>query len=511
MIWNQQTDREEPSVALPSEQGEESTASGGGADGENGPEPSAEETSKAGEESSGEAGAESSEEADEESSGEAVVESSGEAGVESSGEAGEASSGEAGTESSGGAGTESSGEAETGSSEGADAVAGAELSEAESTAQTGAETSTEEELQGSGSAGGSVSYGPFPQEFWTGDGYVIGEAGETQFVFDAEPETEYFVGTPGEADLGTAAPGMEETASSEEKPAAPAASKTYKKAAGAVAKTAQTAVENATPALKTLGFNIVNAVLIMIIGIQIARLLRMMIRKTFEKLHLDNSLRAFLSSVVYALTIGVSGFMALERLGVSTASIITILGSAGLAISLSLQDFLANFAGGMIILVLKPFRPGDYIVCGSAEGTVVSTSLFYTTLDTVDNRQMILPNGALSNANIINVTAEPRRRLEIRVDISYSSDIRRAKDILRQLFDAHPDILHEEDVVVFVDSLGESGITLVARGWIPTEKYWPAKWQITEDLKYAYDRAGIEIPFRQVVVHMQDGENGNRP
>lgn len=329
----------------------------------------------------------------------------------------------------------------------------------------------------------------------TTDSYVIGEDGEVQFVFDAEPETEYIVSTPASS------------TPEEKKPSA--ISRTYQAAAGTIAKTAQSAAKSAAPALKTIAFNVVNAVLIVIIGVQIAKLLRKTLNKTFEKLHMDASLQAFLTSVIYVLVCGVAGFMALERIGVSSASIIAILGSAGLAVSLSLQDFLANFAGGVIILILKPFRPGDYIVCGTAEGTVLSTSLFYTTLNTVDNRQMVLPNGALSNANLINVTAEPRRRLEIRVDISYESDIRTAKDILRRLFDEHPDIIHEEEVVVFVDSLGESGITLVGRGWIAKENYWSAKWKLTEDVKYAFDEAGVVIPYRQVVVHMPGGENGN--
>lgn len=352
------------------------------------------------------------------------------------------------------------------------------------------------EESGSGEAGMEEEAQEESEDGETGtESYVIGESGETQVVFDAEPETEYIVSTP--------------ASSTPEKTKTNTFSKTYQAAAGTIAKTAQSAAKSAAPALKTIGFNIVNAILIVIIGVQIARLLRKTLNRTFEKIHMDASLREFLTSVIYVLICGVAGFMALERVGVSSASIVAILGSAGLAVSLSLQDFLANFAGGVIILILKPFRPGDYIVCGTAEGTVLSTSLFYTTLNTVDNRQMILPNGALSNANLINVTAEPKRRLEIRVDISYDSDIRTAKEILRRLFDEHPDIMHEEDVVVFVDSLGESGITLVGRGWIAKENYWAAKWKMTEDLKYAFDEAGIVIPYKQVVVHMPDGENGN--
>ncbi len=384
---------------------------------------------------------------------------------------------------------------------------------AEHTGETGQDRENESHTGGSQSVSGPLGYvseeetgegesagaefGEDESGQAAGESYIIGEDGETQVVFDAEPETEYIVSTPASA-------GSENKKTN-------TFSKTYSAAAGAITKTAQSAAKSAAPALKTIGFNIVNAILIAFIGVQIARFVRKMLNKTFEKIHMDASLRSFLTSVIYALIIGVAGFMALERVGVSSASIIAILGSAGLAVSLSLQDFLGNFAGGVIILCLKPFRPGDYIVCGTAEGTVLSTSLFYTTLNTVDNRQMILPNGALSNANIINVTAEPRRRLEIRVDISYDSDIRTAKEIMRRLFDEYPDIIHEEEVVVFVDSLGESGITLVARGWIAREKYWAAKWQLTEDLKYAYDEAGIVIPYRQVVVHMGETGTGGDP
>ncbi len=323
------------------------------------------------------------------------------------------------------------------------------------------------------------------------ESYIIDENGETQVIFDAEPETEYMVSTPADASSG-AGSGSGNTS---------AFSQAYHSAAGAVAKTAQSAVKSAAPTLKNIGFNFLSAILIVIVGVYLSKLLKKLLDRAFEKIHMDASLRSFISSAAYVLGCGMAGFMALERIGVSTASIITVLGSAGLAVSLSLRDFLTNFAGGMIILVLKPFRTGDYIICGTAEGTVVSTSLFYTTLDTVDNRQMVLPNGALSNANIINVTAEPRRRLEIRVDISYESDIRQAKAILSRLFDMHPDIMHDEEVVVFVDNLGESGITLVARGWVVKEKYWTTKWQMTEDLKYAFDEAGVVIPYRQVVVH----------
>ena len=430
MIWNQEDIFETPAAETAAGSG---NGQGGGevSGGEgNAPGGSGETSGGADEESRGEASGDEDEESREEAGGNADEENRGEAG--------------------GNADEESREEAEGNADE-------------ENREETGGNSDEEygTETDGSGS-------------------YIIGEDGGTQIVFDAEPETEYIVGTP-----------VNTTADvSSGKDSGGFISKTYSGAAGMIAKTAESAAKSAAPALKTIGFNLVNAVLILFIGIQIAKLCRKMLNRTFERIHMDSSLRSFLTSIIYALICGVAAFMAMERVGISSASIIALLGSAGLAVSLSLQDFLG-----------KPFRAGDYIVCGSAEGTVASTSLFYTTLNTIDNRQMILPNGALSNANIINVTAEEKRRLEIRVDISYESDLRRAKEILARLYDEQPDILHEEDVLVFVDSLGESGITLVARGWIATDKYWPAKWELTEKVKYAFDEAGIVIPYRQVVVH----------
>lgn len=314
---------------------------------------------------------------------------------------------------------------------------------------------------------------------------IISDNGETVAVFQAEPETAYVTATPADTDT---------------------ISRTHSSVAEVVSKTAHNAAESAVPAMKSIAFNLVNAIIIMFIGVQVARLLRKMLRDALGRMHMDESLQSFLSSVIYVLTCGVSAFVALERLGVSSASIVAILGSAGLAISLSLQDFLGNFAGGIIIMTLKPFHAGDYIVCDSMEGTVAATGLFYTTLRTVDNRQVILPNGKLANAEIINVTAEARRRLEIAVTISYESDLRRAKDILKRLFDECPDIYHDEELLLFVSDLGEDGVVLKARGWIDQDKYWTARWAITEQLKLAYDEAGIEIPYRQMDVYLSNKE-----
>ncbi len=266
------------------------------------------------------------------------------------------------------------------------------------------------------------------------------------------------------------------------------------------------ATQNALPGLINLGLSILRAVLVLLIGFQIAKSLRKMMNRSFSKSHMDMSVRNFLASMVYAAVCAVTVFVALEKLGVSTASIVALLGSAGLAIGLAMQDFLANFAGGVILLVLKPFKLGDYIVCGQAEGTVMDIGLFYTTLSTIDSKNVILPNGALANSNMTNVTAQEKRRLEIKVQISYESDIKKAKEILLDLITNHPCVLESEERTVFVSELEESGVLLCARSWTATADYWPTRWKLLEDLKLAYDREGIEIPVKRVDIKIAKNE-----
>ena len=252
------------------------------------------------------------------------------------------------------------------------------------------------------------------------------------------------------------------------------------------------------PGLTRLGYRILMAALILLIGFRVAGMVRKMLEKSFTRMEMEISLKKFLLSMVYAMVCGLSIFIAADKLGISSASIIAILGSAGLAISLSMQNMLGNFAGGVIILLMKPFKVGDYIICGQEEGTVAAIGLVYTTLNTMDNKQIVLPNGNLSNTSLTNVTAQEKRRLELKVGISYQSDLKKAKDILYGLFEAHPLIKKDQDLIVFVDQLGESSVVIGARGWVETGNYWSVKWELTEKVKLAFDEAGIEIPFRQI-------------
>lgn len=260
-------------------------------------------------------------------------------------------------------------------------------------------------------------------------------------------------------------------------------------------------VKSWIPGLVTLGYRLLAAGIILMIGFRLARIIQKMVGKTFTRMEMEISLKKFLTSAVYACVCILAIFVAAEKFGISSASIIALLGSAGLALSLSLQNMLGNFAGGVALLMLKPFKTGDYIICGTEEGTVASIGLVYTTLNTMDNRVVILPNGSLSNNNLTNVTAQEKRRLELKVNISYQSDLKKAKEILEQLFAAHPLVRQEEGILVFVDSLGDSAVLLGARAWVATGDYWSVRWELTEKLKLAFDEAGIEIPYNQVDVH----------
>ena len=257
------------------------------------------------------------------------------------------------------------------------------------------------------------------------------------------------------------------------------------------------------PGLIKLGYRLLAVCIILAVGIKIAGIVRKMLGKTFDRMDMEVSLRKFLLSAVYACICGLAVFVAAEKLGISSASIIALIGSAGLALSLSLQNMLGNFAGGVALLMLKPFKVGDYIICGAEEGTVSAIGLVYTTLHTMDNRQITLPNGSLSNSNLTNVTAQEKRRLEIKVIIGYQSDLKRAKEILEQLCTGNELVKQEEGILVFVDSLGDSAVVLGARAWVATGDYWSVKWELTEKIKLSFDEEGIEIPYQQVDVHQR--------
>ena len=226
---------------------------------------------------------------------------------------------------------------------------------------------------------------------------------------------------------------------------------------------------------------------------------------------MEISLRKFLDALLYALLLGLLIFAAAEVLGLNITSMVAVVGSIGLAISLAMQNTLGNFAGGVIILALKPFKVGDYVSTVDGEGTVETIGLVYTSLVTTDNRVLVIPNNTLANSPLTNLTGMEKRRLIINVLIDYESDLERAKELLTKLLRENSLILKEEDILAVVDSLGERGVSLSARGWTRTEDYWQARWDMMEKIKLVFDQEGIRIShFERNVPILLDSEQTRR-
>lgn len=265
----------------------------------------------------------------------------------------------------------------------------------------------------------------------------------------------------------------------------------------------RTYFENLIPDVISFALQVILAIFIYAISTRVIKGVVKLVRKTMERHDVDTGVVQFLSAIVrYGLYV-VMIMTILSLFGVATTSVIAVLGSAGVAIGLALQGSLSNFAGGVLILLLKPFKVGDYIIQGGSEGTVYEISIFYTKLKTVDNKVVVIPNGTLSNNTIVNVSHMDRRRVDIVVGISYDADIRTAKDIIYNLAQNDKCRLPEENAVVFVDNLGASSVDIGVRIWVNAADYWTVKWRLTESIKYAMDENNISIPYTQIDVQIK--------
>lgn len=262
------------------------------------------------------------------------------------------------------------------------------------------------------------------------------------------------------------------------------------------------------PDLIGLGIKIALAAAFFVLGKLFIRMVRKLAAKAFERSNADKGVRQFTDSIIKFGMYSVLVIIIVTSFGVNLSSITTILAAAGVAVSLALQGVISNFAGGVLILTLKPFVVGDYIIedNNKNEGTVKEIQLFHTKLTTIDNKTIVIPNGMLTNNSLTNVTAKDERQLDLRVDISYESDLRKAKEILIRLLEENPDILKDMERNVFVDSLGASGVMLGIRAWTRMDIYWSVRWKLLEDIKLTFDREGIEIPYTQVTIHTKENE-----
>ena len=267
-------------------------------------------------------------------------------------------------------------------------------------------------------------------------------------------------------------------------------------------------IQEHIPNLINLGIKIIIAIIIFMIGRVIIKWIRKSIRYSFQVKETDAGIAAFVDSMVkfglYILLI----IIIAGNLGIELSSVTVLFASAGVGVSLALQDFITNFAGGIMILLLRPFTVGDYIIedTNKNEGTVKEIKIFYTKLMTIENKVIVIPNGKLMNNSLTNVTERDERRLDLKVGISYESDLKKAKEILERLLLSHKDILTNEDWKVFVDSLADSSVVLGIRAYVKMEKYWDTRWELLEQIKLTFDEEGIEIPYNQLTVHMQEKE-----
>ena len=257
------------------------------------------------------------------------------------------------------------------------------------------------------------------------------------------------------------------------------------------------------PGAVELILKLVGILLIWFVGAKLIKLARKILKKVLEKGHADAGLITFLDNFaklgLYALLV----VILLGLFGFDTTSIAAAVASAGVAIGLALQGSLSNLAGGVLILLLKPFRVGDYIVAGGVEGTVTLIQMFATKLTTPDNRVIVIPNSTLSNGTIINVSAMDKRRLDITASIAYTADLKLARTVLMGLLESCEYVLKDEVYDVFVSNLGASSVDLNVRFWVKSDNYWAAKAYITENIKVKLDENSIEIPYNKLDIQIQ--------
>lgn len=260
-------------------------------------------------------------------------------------------------------------------------------------------------------------------------------------------------------------------------------------------------IDNAIDWFWSIAPDILMAIVILLTGLWIIGMITRLLKRYFDKADYDPTLESFLYSLIRVGLKLVLLVLVVTQLGVKTSSLVALLASAGIAIGLALQGSLSNFAGGILIFVFKPFKVGDFISAQGIDGTVKEISIFTTKLTTFGNQIAIVPNGPLSNNNIVNYNAENIRRDKINVGIGYDSDIKKAKQIALDICSENDLILREPAPEIYVDALADSSVVLTLRFWAKNENFWNAHFHTLETLKQRFDEAGIKIPFPQLEVH----------
>ena len=251
------------------------------------------------------------------------------------------------------------------------------------------------------------------------------------------------------------------------------------------------------------GSKIIIAIIVLLIGLKIVNGLVNLLKKSFAKSNMEPTLQTFLASILtwtFKLLLFIS---VISIVGIETTSFVAVLGAAGLAVGMALQGTLANFAGGVLILMLKPFKVGDLVDTQGEFGTVSEIGIFNTILLTPENKTVIIPNGAIMNGNITNVTNQGVLRVDLVIGVSYNSDIKKAKEVMMNVLTSDDQVLNDPEPFVGVKELADSSVNFVVRPYAKPEHYWDVYFRVTENCKLALDEAGIEIPFPQMDVHVQ--------
>ena len=268
-------------------------------------------------------------------------------------------------------------------------------------------------------------------------------------------------------------------------------------------------VQDNIPNIIEFGIKVILALVFFFLGSKVIKWIRKIVHRSFERTNVDAGVAQFVDSMIkfglYALLI----FMIATNFGIESSSIAALIASAGVAVGLALQGSLSNVAGGILILLLKPFAVGDYIVVTQEgiEGTVKEIQIFYTKMATVDNQTVVVPNSILTSNSLTNVTARPERQLDLKVGIGYDSDLKKAKKLIEDMLYSDSSVIQDEDIKVFVDSLGASAVVIGLRAWVKTEEYWATRWRLMEQIKLTFDAEGIEIPYNQLTVNVKSGQS----
>ena len=261
-------------------------------------------------------------------------------------------------------------------------------------------------------------------------------------------------------------------------------------------------VDSMLATMQAFAISAVTALIIFILGKWVARIVAKVIKKIMIKRSVDEALVEFSYSLIHWALLAFVVIAALGQLGIQTASFVAIVGAAGLAIGLALQGSLANFAAGVLILIFRPFRIGDFIEVAGESGVVEKIHIFTTELHTPDNKLVIIPNGGITAGNIVNYSAKPTRRVDLVMGVSYIDDIDKVRDVLKDEISKESRILKDPAPVVAVSELADNSVNFVVRPWVNAADYWGVYWDLTESIKKRFDAEGISIPFPQQDVYM---------